>query len=183
MTRGILWGPLLLLAGVSAAVAGPSVNHVGEAGRCCSSALPAYWAEGSGLVGFDASRALLVSPTTGDHLTPVVRSGGPCLREQDDGAPLLRVDMAAIGLFADGWRPGRYPLVLLSPRPVLEDGSHGRWRHATGLLIRLPGGFTLAERVVIDSDRSRDPTARLREYRAAHAALLRPDPSCHRSGA
>ncbi len=172
---GIPWGPLLLavivLTRVSAALADPSLNDGGAAGWSCSPTLPAYWAEGSGLVGFDASRALLVSPSKGDHLTAVARSGGAYLWDLDEAAPLLRVDMAAAGLFADGWWPGRYPLELLSPRPVLEDASHGRWRHATGFLVRLPGGFTLAERVVIDSDRSHDPTARLKEYRELDASV------------
>jgi hypothetical protein len=156
---------------VSAAHADLSISGDGIPGWDCESSPGPYWEEGSGLTGFDASRALLISLTSGQSLKAVVRGGGPYLWDEDDVRPLLRVDMTATGLFADGWRPGRYPLELFSPRPTLEEGSYGRWRHATGLLIQLPGGFTLTERVIIDSDRVRDPTARLKEYRQLDASV------------
>ena len=130
----------------------------------------AVWQEASGLEALDALCGLLGSPTA-ECGVAVVLEGGLRERSGPVAAPVVRLDMVGRGLYADALRPGRYPLDLFASRPLLDGDPHWRWRQETGVQVRLPGGFTLTERIVVDADRAADPTARLREYRQLDASV------------
>jgi hypothetical protein len=134
-----------------------------------------FWPDSSGLPAFDALRLLLLASPDASRALPPVWETSPPLGGLGvggcEGQTSLRLDLSGAIIGTSGWLPGQFPPDPLEYRPWLDKESRLRWRQKTGITVTLPGGWTLAEWVLIDSDRALDPTNRAKEYRQLDATV------------
>jgi len=114
----------------------------------------------------------LEKPKTPDRLTRPGEIQRARVKRQPK-RPTFRLDMSGTALVSHRWRPGRLPLALLESLtdPGLNQETWFRWRQSTGLLVELPGGWTIYQRTIVDSDRALDPTSRMKEFHQISATV------------
>jgi|GEM_PF-4885104 len=128
------------------------------------------WHEASGLREIERRWENLLTVHRDSFLvSPLTAAGAARPLELPD--PALRFDLTAGLLGQSNHQTRQNPDMIPAFRPVglLDDPL--RWRVAGGFQVGLPGGFTLAQRTVVDSGRDLDPLARTDEYHQVEASV------------